>query len=152
MNEIQGDIREAKQGFIIQGCNSRNAMGSGLAKAIMDKWPDVKKDYHERFYHNNDILFMGENIITNVADNLYVASMITQEDFGGDGALYVNYCSIQVGLMNLMKEQERNYPQAPKVLHSPLIGCGLAGGSWNVVSKIISKTVRPDWEVNVWRL
>lgn len=43
---ISGDLLQAKEAAICHQVNCQNVMGSGVAKAIFTKWPEVKTEYH----------------------------------------------------------------------------------------------------------
>ena len=48
MNKIKvklGDICSVNSGIIVHGCNAQGVMGSGVAKAIRLKYPQVFEDY-----------------------------------------------------------------------------------------------------------
>ena len=53
---IKGDITEIESGIICQQTNCQGVMGSGLAKAIRDKWPKVFDEYgiDIEFYNNRE--------------------------------------------------------------------------------------------------
>ena len=42
----KGDLLEAGESIVHQ-VNCQNVMGSGVAKAIYTKWPEVKIEYHK---------------------------------------------------------------------------------------------------------
>ena len=44
---VVGDLLNAAEDIIVQQVNCRSALGSGLAKAIYTRWPEVKTEYHE---------------------------------------------------------------------------------------------------------
>lgn len=144
---INGDIREAKSGFIASGCNSRNSNGSGLAKSLAEKWPQVKTSYHD-FYAERDYLNLGEIRPVKVGENLYVVNMITQDNFGYDGGLYVSYAAIEIAFDSLVKSINRFGLE--KTIHVPKIGCGLAGGDWEVVKEILGRVIPDDFELIHW--
>lgn len=150
---VNGDIREAKSGFILSGCNSRNSNGSGLARSLAEKWPRVKERYHS-FYADKGYLDLGDFdavFITNKTPNgrpLYVVNMITQDKFGYDGILYVSYAAIEVGVTNLVRMINRN--NLEKSIHTPKIGCGLAGGDWDIVVDIFKRVIPEDFDLTYW--
>ena len=43
---VMGDILCATTGYICHQVNCRNVMGSGVAKSIYTKYPEVKSEYH----------------------------------------------------------------------------------------------------------
>jgi len=142
-----GDIREAKSGYILSGCNSRNSNGSGLAKSLANKWPNVKEAYH-LFYAEKGYLNLGEFKIVGVDEDLFVVNIITQDNYGYDGAEYVSYAGIEVGLHSLVGFINRNGLE--KTIHAPQIGCGLAGGDWGIVQDIFFKIVPDSFDLNFW--
>lgn len=44
---VVGDLLDATEDIIVQQVNCRSVMGSGVAKAIYTRWPDVKTEYHK---------------------------------------------------------------------------------------------------------
>lgn len=153
---INGDIREAKSGFIIQGVNAQGSMGSGLARSIMEKWPMVRHEYISQFKSSNikareDFLEIGSFHVVSVGDgklNLYVVNLVSQEFYGYSGEELVSYPSIEVGLTNLVRLINKN--NLEKVIHTPKIGCGLAGGDWEVVKDIFKRVIPDDFELVYW--
>lgn len=152
---INGDIREAKSGYIIQGVNAQGKMGSGLAKSIMDKWPNVRQRYIEKYKNQDNNLYLGSCQFVHVESysgkGLWVVNLVTQENFGYDGELYLSYSGLEVCLHNMVKIIQKGESQnTPNIIHVPKIGCGLAGGDWEEVKKIIKKTIPSDFEVIHW--
>ena len=54
MQIIEGDITLESSGLIIQGVNCQGAMGSGIALAIKNRWPEVYDAYksHPKVNHS----------------------------------------------------------------------------------------------------
>lgn len=44
MNIIKKDITTIDEGVILHQVNCQNAMGSGVAKALFSKWPQIKQN------------------------------------------------------------------------------------------------------------
>ncbi|WP_250635097.1 Appr-1-p processing protein [Bacillus sp. PS194] len=42
---VKGNILDASEDIIVQQVNCKGVMGAGLAKAILNKYPNVKKEY-----------------------------------------------------------------------------------------------------------
>ena len=42
---IRGDIITSLDDHIVHGCNAQGVMGSGVAKALRDEWPQIFKPY-----------------------------------------------------------------------------------------------------------
>lgn len=141
-------LEMAGQGYIIQGCNAQGVMGSGLAKAIRDKWPavyTVYRDHYERYG-----LSLGEVIPVEVEPGLVVANFITQEFYGKDGKKYASYDAIEEGCKNLLFLLARKKCNIPQKVHVPFIGCGLGGAKWPVVEAIINTHITPKYETRIW--
>lgn len=138
-----GDITSVKAGIIIQQVNAQGVMASGVAKAIRAKWPVVFSDYANKVKTDpttaESSRIMGELIITQVPyfnseDNLWVASIVGQQHYGQPTSAserYTSYDALDIGFKKLRALN------TGEVLHYPLIGAGLGGGSWPVIREII---------------
>lgn len=125
--------------IIIHGCNAQGAMGSGFAKEVRSRYPELYKEYHDTYLKRG--LAMGEVVWYPVTSNLVIANAITQNKFGYDGKKYVSYDALDDAFkaISIMTESVRiEYPVVN--LHFPLIGAGLAGGEWSIISTIIEET------------
>lgn len=143
MKVITGDLLTAK-GIIVHGCNCQGVMGSGVAKQIRAKWPVVYDEYKAREYVLG--LFLGNTQIIPVESGVWVVNAMTQECYGKDGLLYVDYDAVREAFRRIK-------PWA--IIHNvpvnfPLIGCGLAGGEWSVVAPIIEEELGPGVEKILW--
>lgn len=139
-----GNILDATEPYIIHGCNAQGRMGSGVAKALMDRYPQVKVQYHRHF--DGCMIgmetFLGTIHAVDTDGPHTVFNAITQEFFGYDGRLYASYDAIEQCMNTLNKtmcEIGRALGETQYVA-MPLLGCGLAGGDWPVVSEIVERT------------
>lgn len=140
-----GSILEASEPYIIHGCNAQGKMGSGVAKVLMDAYPDVRERYlaHHAAASRANEPFLG-TIHIGATEKHTVYNAITQEFYGYDGKLYVSYGAIELCMNALDKAMatiEAKTGEKPHVA-MPLLGCGLAGGNWSVVSGIIERCSR----------
>ena len=128
--EIEGDLLElAEEGnfdIIAHGCNCQTAMGGGIAYAIKNKWPEVFDT--DRYNPLMPILRLGNINFTQVMPRLIVCNMYTQYNPGQDG----DYSAISLCFKKLAMWLDRD-----KRVGIPLIGCGIAGLKWDIVSKIV---------------
>ena len=146
---IKGDITKTELKYIAHGCNCQNKMGSGVAKALFTKFPEVKERYHNKFKHieiTNYKYLLG-SVQTVISNDKKIFNCFTQEYYGYDGKKYVNYCSIVKAFLSLAYILKDSGPLA-----IPKIGCGLAGGDWNIVEQLINDTVGDDLEIWVYEL
>jgi len=133
MKTIKGDlIKLAIEGefdVIVHGCNCHCTMGSGIAKQIRKEFPGAYNIDQQT--NKGDIDKLGEVTIW-FDTNVTVVNAYTQYNYGGRGVKYADYDAIK----NCMKKIKTEF--TGKRIGLPLIGCGLAGGDWKVVSEIIA--------------
>lgn len=136
----KANVLDFDEDFLAHGCNCHGVMGSGVAKAIRDKWPMVYKEYRA-FYELNG-LELGTVHHVAIPDGRGVFNSMTQFDFGTDTRKvdYEAVASCFEGINNRIPG---------KTLAIPLIGCGLAGGNWRAVSAIID-SVTPDVDITLY--
>ena len=143
MKYIKGDlVRDGAQFDVIgQGCNCFCNMGAGIAKDIKLKYPGAYKADLKTIYGSKNKLGTysefdtGEFIIL----NLYTQYKYTRTDVDAD------YDAIR----SCMERIRVNY--GGKKIGLPLIGAGLAGGDWNIISKIIEEELgNEDVTIVIW--
>ena len=133
LNIIKKDITSVTTGVIAHQVNCTNHIGSGVAKAIITKWPIVKVKYHEWCNLRTSDELIGTIQIVSISNDLMVVNCFSQKDKGYDGKLYTDYSSIRKCL-----ESIKTLKLSP--LYIPYkMGCGLGGGDWNVVSGILNE-------------
>ena len=140
INYVIGDAT-APQGegnkIICHICNDIGAWGAGFVLALSKRW-----EYPEQFYRARQKYPLGQADILKVEDDLYVANMIAQHMTRPslDGTPPIRYESVAEALMKVNKiAKEKN-----ATLHMPRIGCGLAGGEWQMIEKILKAVVSVD--------
>lgn len=143
---IKGDLLNTTDSIIAHGCNAQGVMGSGVALAIKNKWPEVYESYKAAY--SAGLVKLGYCQLVKTHDKKIVANIITQEYFGKDGKKYVDYDAVKIGLTML-----RKYMDAKDIasVSMPKIGCGLGGGSWDKMSKIIEEILK-NKNVNIYEL
>ena len=144
----KGDLLAVTSGVIIHGCNSHGVMGSGVALAVKNKYPGAYESYRDYIVESkDDQTLLGSVIVYTVNENLLIANMITQKDFGTHKR-QVNYGAIARGFDDL----EEFYANTPGlVFHFPKIGAGLGGGDWEVIAEIIEQMC-PNRRLVCWEL
>jgi O-acetyl-ADP-ribose deacetylase (regulator of RNase III) len=147
---IKGSILDAPQKYIAHGVNCQNNVGSGIAKVLFEKYPNVKKNYHAdcnyRESKNCDKhKYLGHYNLAG-DESKFILNMFTQLNYGYDGKKYVSYDAIYKGFRNLARQEWLDEVAIPK------IGCGLAGGNWEIVSRIIDDATGDDLDVYVYYL
>ena len=133
----KGDVFASPYKFILHGCNAQGVMGAGFAKRLREEHPFAYKQYREA--HETRGLNMGELIIVRAGKRVIIHA-ITQKYYGREARRYVSYDAIANAMAAL---EEALYGET---IAMPMIGSGLAGGDWNVISSIIEselKTIQP---------
>jgi O-acetyl-ADP-ribose deacetylase (regulator of RNase III) len=122
-------------GLIAHGCNALGVMGSGIAKAIKDQFPACFSEYSR--WHQKNGLKLGEVVYYhhndgNPENEVLIANCITQQNTGTNRR-QVNYVAVAKAMSDVCQFANA----AELVVRIPLIGAGLGGGDWKVISEII---------------
>jgi O-acetyl-ADP-ribose deacetylase (regulator of RNase III) len=152
--EHRGDLlREVKAGIIVHGCNSLGVMGAGFAEKVTETYPQVYARYREHFEKFG--LRLGDVVWARALEDaagkpvLGFANAITQDRLARRrGEKVVSEDAVREAFVAVRAVAEKSgFP-----VHYPLVGCGLAGGSWEKISVIIDDALGPDVEHHLWRL
>lgn len=133
----RGDVFASPYKFILHGCNAQGVMGAGFAKRLREEHPFAYGQYREAYEKRG--LNMGELIIVRAGKRVIIHA-ITQKYYGREKRRYVSYDAVANAMAAL---EEALYGET---IAMPMIGAGLAGGDWNVISAIIEselKTIQP---------
>jgi len=118
-------------------CNNIGAWGKGFVLAISNRW-----NFPEKEYRNLKQYILGTVQFVPVEDDIIVANMIAQHGIKDSptGQKPIRYHSLYTALVTVNKFASN----INATLHIPRVGCGLAGGEWNEVERIIMKTITVD--------
>lgn len=126
----RGDLFQCSETIICHGCNARGKMGSGVAKIIREKYPEAYEYYNH--IHLKYGLILGE-IYPIESNGKIIVNAITQQNYGYDGKLYTSYTAIE----NCIKQMSEKYDR--QRIAMPMIGSGLGGGDWHIISELIEE-------------
>ena len=133
MKIINKDILTVESGVICHQVNCQGVMGSGLAKSIRAKWPQVYTDY-VKFCNSYKYDFerLGEAQFIKVGENLWVCNIFGQLNYG-TGERQTDYAALK----SVFKELPNSKLGNQQFYFPYLFSSNLAGGNWNIVSKMI---------------
>ena len=134
---IEADLLDFNCDIIAQQVNCKGVMGAGLALQIRRKYPIVFYRYLTKCNKQKDLL--GTIQVINVG-KVYVANLFSQWSYG-TSERQTDYRALELCLLKL---RDCMINHGLKTLALPYgIGCGLAGGDWNIVYNLINKVFQP---------
>lgn len=120
-------------------CNDLGGWGKGFVVAVSRHWPEPEREYR-RWYRdraNNDF-GLGAVQVVDVRPDIWVANMIGQHGMKrGSAGPPIRYNAVERCLDALAGHAAR----LGASVHMPRIGCGLAGGKWELIEPIVSRTL-----------
>lgn len=138
---VTGDMLEGSEHLIAHGCNAQGVMGSGVAKAIRDRYPLAFTQY--RAVYEKTGITVGD-VITVMCPGRVVFDVITQEFYGRNpNRVYVSYDGLRRAFSTIndcpLVRLRTEAMGEPEPIAMPLIGAGLANGKWSIISQIIEE-------------
>lgn len=142
----KGDLLQATDvDVIIHGCNCQRVWGAGIARQIRNKWPDVYERYLDMTHLIKGKALLGNSYVVRNKNGPDIVAAHTQLNYGR-GRRQVNYAALANALWDF---KHGYFSDVNNVYAMPMIGCGLAGGDWNIVSKIVEDL---PYDVRVYQL
>lgn len=154
----KGNLLESKCDIICHQVNCQRVMGSGIAKQIRDRWPEVYDDYcfnidrmYDGDFANKSSDLLGMITWTELENGRYIMNFFSQDKFLPRGVCHTDYKAFTdccITLKNFITVY--NLDKSNTIIGFPYkIGCGLAGGNWDVVSAIIEREFE-GYEVEIY--
>lgn len=152
---IDGDLFCTSAMYICHQVNCKGRMGRGVAKQIKTRFPWAYTAYADRCHKFGDqnlghaqVVVDGKKHPDSQEKEIRIVNLFAQKSYGHDGKCYTDYEAFQ----SAMEELERGLHQGDRIAMPYLIGCGLGGGNWSRVLKIIEGTVAKNHIVELWKL
>lgn len=139
-----GNIFTSTADILCHQVNCQGKMGAGLAKQIRERYPHVYQRYVQ-ICQTNYGHTLGRIMLDKVSSTRTICSMFAQEYYGRDRR-YTDYDAFRKCLKCLAKHTPVTHTIA--LPHS--IGCGLAGGDWNIILPIIEEELS-NFTVEIWK-
>lgn len=123
--------------IIAHVCNDAGAWGSGFVLAVSARWPQPERQYRD-WHSSGQGFLLGRTQLVPVSGQAWVANMIAQhETRSSGGAVPLRYRALGECLRTVAAQAERLHAS----VHMPRIGCGLAGGRWELVGPIVDRAL-----------
>ncbi len=152
IHEVKGDLLESDCDIIIHCCNCFNAMGAGIARSIANKWPGAWEADNRTIKGDKDKLgtfTYYDSFGDDEVEDIVVFNLYAQYRYGTERR-HVNYEALIRGLY-LVKEYLQHEDFNGLKIGTYQLGCGLAGGNWNIVRAIIEE-VFADRDIYIYTL
>lgn len=110
--------------------------GGGFAKAAANKYPDAQIDFRywtqQASNHKlGNVHWFGSK------EHLSLASMVAQQGYGKSHAPRIRYPALETCLREVASRAIESHAS----VHMPRIGCGAAGGRWEVIEEFVYDTL-----------
>ena len=156
LEHIEGNLLDSHAQLICHQVNCQGKFGSGVAKAVLDKWPVVCYKYREFYeqkikegYSTHDLLGTVQPVKVN--DNQRVVNLFAQDKYGYDGKKYTSYDALDTCLKKL-----KTYCLEKNIVSIAFpfkMSSDRGGAMWEVViTLIISIFQDTDINIEIWKL
>lgn len=130
-------VNKGEYSVICHCCNTLGAWGAGFVIPLGKRYPSAKQNYMAMIKTYGTSERLGKVGYAKVNSNIVVANIMGQERIytTSDGKIPLDYDALKEGFVNVYNKFSQI--NVPFTIHMPRIGCGLAGGKWEKVAKII---------------
>lgn len=150
----QGNVLDAHTDVIAHQVNCQGVMGSGVAKQIRDKWPNVYKEYCSYYLNKNDNIpdLLGKCQLVEVSDTQYVANLFGQQYYGKSGKRYTSYDAIYNALTSLAVQMLDNGMESLAIPFK--MSSDRGGADWDVILAMIQSPYvfgNTNIKIEIWK-
>lgn len=145
-----GNILHPGADIIVQQVNCRGVMGAGLAKQIATRYPGVLAMYKKYCQeHPEPSSMLGKVLFVETERTTPIIANIFDQNYYGRKGCFTDYAALEKGLASIVKFAEKD---DMRVAIPYGLGCGLAGGNWNIVYGIIARQFEDYSRADIWAL
>lgn len=144
---VNCDVFKSGADFVLHQVNCQGVMGSGIAKQVREKYPEVYSAYVtlcNKYLDNTKALLGKVQYVPTRNDskeNLSgIVNLFAQDRFGYDGKCYTDYQALR----ECLEKVKRRVNSGESIAIPYLMGCHRGGGDWNVVYDIIQQIFNDD--------
>lgn len=145
---VKGDLLKSNCDYICHQVNCQGVMGSGIARQIRERWPEVYEDYRDYCdcFEDSEDMLGGICVSPMGLSERKVINIFSQHKYGYDGHRYTSYDAFAECLHKIC-----GFVSTDKTIGFPKnIGCGLGGGNWKVISALIEEILGEDFDVYIY--
>lgn len=132
----KGDLLKSDCTVIMHQANCFKTMDAGIAKSIVKLYPEVKRVDKE--YKACPKERLGNFTHVTINNGPTIVNLYGQYGFGRE-KIQTKYDKLESAIENFFTFAKKNNIDLSKVGVPYKVGCGLAGGDWNVVLGILDK-------------
>ncbi len=129
-----GDLMKFTESAFGHGCNCQKTMGSGVAKAVKDTYPELT--FVDKMDARAPIERLGEITTVKLKNGKRGYNLYSQFEYFPRGICHLDYDALESALIYTTEDMIKNGLQT---LALPKIGAGLAGGDWNRILPILER-------------
>ena len=143
---IKGNLLDTPIKLIAHQVNCQGVMGGGVARQIKERYPEIYQNYQEKlknYVKRTGRRPLGLSFNLTTEDNTHTIMNIFGQDFYGRDKQYTDYKALFKGFVDSITDY-RDINKFNSDVQIPIaipynIGCGLAGGDWSIVEKILKE-------------
>lgn len=126
----QGDLLTSSCTFLCHQANCLGSMGAGIAKQIASQFPNVLREYTNLCHSiSNPSALLGSVQYCKISSRQFIVNVFGQIKYG-QGSCQTDYAALKKAFTTI---HDRAAKEHSSVAIPHLLGCGLAGGDWNIV-------------------
>lgn len=137
IKHIKCNIFDSGADIILHQVNCQGVMGSGIAKQVRTRYPEVYEAYKDlcnRYSEKHKLLGTVQVFCIDSSERkFYIGNLFAQENYGYDGRCYTDYDALRSALSKI-----KSYAHSNETIAIPyLMGCYRGGGDWKIVHDMI---------------
>ncbi|WP_426445716.1 macro domain-containing protein [Paenibacillus sp. S-38] len=144
---VEGDLLQAEEDILGHQVNCQGVMGSGVARGIEERFPEVFTAYKSKCSSETSETLLGQCQIVRSQSGKYIANLFGQDRFG-KGTKFTQEEQLKGALMKLREFARSNGLSAALPYR---IGSDRGGADWEAVYGMIEEVFKDD-EVTLYKL
>lgn len=143
-----GDLFTSNATYLCHQVNCMGIMGRGIAKSVREKFPNAYEEYVKLCPHetapNEKLLGVvqfvdcGSKTIINMFAQITYGTTCRQTDYEA--------------FRKCLKSIKNTVPVNQTIAFPFNIGCGLGGGNWELIQRLIKDVLGDSHHVEIWKL